>query len=314
MKKHLLIFLVCLLAKNSYSQSYIPFPEDSAQWSVWHYFNGGNSVESIQYKMKGDTILNGIIYSKVYKSYELYYGANDTDLHCYIRQDTTLKLVYVKYPYNLYQDSSEFILYNFNMQVSDTITIKLIASNSFGHLIVDLSNIGFSGYGPTPYYSLLTIDSCMGSPGCLWGVACDGLGILQGIGSVNNYFLYTEMPPMHCYMWGDNSYNLQCFWYKGQYILGGNFCDYATGIKEQTLVKLNPVQPNPVSDISILKNSKGLEEALVFDLTGKFLCKLNRNDENDFQIIASEFANGYYFLKAVNSDNQFYETHFVVVK
>ena len=79
--------------------------------------------------MKGDTILDGVSYNKIYKSFQLNYWAHDTIINCFVRQDTALKKVYVRYPYETYNDSSEYVLYDFSVYTGDTILIKVLPNN-----------------------------------------------------------------------------------------------------------------------------------------------------------------------------------------
>ena len=120
MKKNIIFFLhkqrwFCALvllplgeAGRGFAQQHIPFPTDSAQWSVRHTINSPFSQNSFQYKMKGDTILNGITYHKIYYSLDLAYESPNQTLHCFIREDTTKKVfvntlqIWVLTPRNFY--------------------------------------------------------------------------------------------------------------------------------------------------------------------------------------------------------------------
>ena len=47
---------------------YIPFPNDSAQWSNHITFNSPNTgFTSTQYKMKGDTLIDSTTYKNLYQ-------------------------------------------------------------------------------------------------------------------------------------------------------------------------------------------------------------------------------------------------------
>ena len=109
MEKRMLLFAVlCKSLLMSAQTPYIPFPEDSAQWSIRatgvNPVNGQGYILSYQLKMNGDTIINGVAYNKIYKSYDLSYPSLSDSLHCFIRQDTAARKVYVRFPFNLYNE------------------------------------------------------------------------------------------------------------------------------------------------------------------------------------------------------------------
>jgi hypothetical protein len=133
---------------GAYAQQYIPFPTDSAQWSVRNCFYSSQACASFQHKMKGDTLLNGKTYSKIYYSDDLTYGSQNQTLHCFVREDTAKK-VFIKYPTGTGIDTAEFLLYDFNVEVGDTVTIKLLYPNDslFELLVISIdSNQFLTGY------------------------------------------------------------------------------------------------------------------------------------------------------------------------
>ena len=71
MKTRRILFTMLIIFAKATAQTYIPFPTDSAQWSVGHTQYTPLSQTAFQYKMKGDTLLNGIIYHKIYYSHDL---------------------------------------------------------------------------------------------------------------------------------------------------------------------------------------------------------------------------------------------------
>lgn len=139
--------LFCGYWGGAFAQQYVPFPTDSAQWSIWRTDNS-QTVNSFQYKMKGDTIINGILYHKIYYSHDLAYNSVNQTLHCFLREDTTKK-VFVKYPLDSSVDTAEFMLYDFNLVLGDTVTIKLLyPTDSLFKLVVTSidSNQFLTGY------------------------------------------------------------------------------------------------------------------------------------------------------------------------
>jgi len=156
------------------------------------------------------------------------------------------------------------------------------------------------------------VDTCPNPP-CLWGPLCDySTAWTEGMGS-GMHFLYPEIGKDSCV---SNGYLLECFWHNGQYVYGGSFCDYHTGIKENLLD--NSVQffvvPNPVSDVSIFDLS-GLDATSVsiFNLFGQKI-KFYDSGKKFIAIHAAQFENGSYFLKALSKKGDVFFTKFTVIK
>ena len=110
---------------NGQTSKYHPFPDNNASWN-FHYTNGcydGINEEFYSIIISGDTIINWENYQKIYIPYVqiLYTGSCTYSLpNGYkggIREDTTLKKVFFVHP----NDTSEYLLYDFNLQVGDTL-------------------------------------------------------------------------------------------------------------------------------------------------------------------------------------------------
>lgn len=309
MKKFLLISLLSLSFTFGNAQTpYHPFPEDSAQWSIW--VNNTTSIKSFQLKMFGDTLINGINYNKIYKSPYINYPPLNTDtLHCFIRQDTAQRKVYVRYPFNIYNDSSEILLYNFNLHVNDTFNIKLIADGTTHPFLVTYvidsvqTNIDFRRqfeFQPVSFP--------------VWGPGCDyGCQWFEGIGNFCN-FLYTEIPVGYCDSPNYHQFNTECFWQNGIYVTGGTYCDYNSPVEvnepDWQSNKLEII-PNPVTDESAISlQDKNITEIKIINSSGQVVLKKN-SDINNFKIIANDFKNGIYILLS-NSTNNVYSQKFIV--
>lgn len=245
--------LLLLLLANLFAKAQTPyhsFPEDSAQWSYWESgidsISGQPYTHSFQLKMIGDTMINGMAYNKIYKSADIAYPSISDSLHCFIRQDTAQRKVVVCYPLHLYNDSSENLLYDFGLQVGDTFNIKLITDGTLHEAVIIASTDSVQtnvDYRREFFLQFIEWD--------IWGPSCDvGCQWLEGIGNYCNP-LYIEIPDSFCW---DHYYNVQCFWHNGQYVAGGTFCDFNTGINEDFIGKENQllIYPNPISNISTI--------------------------------------------------------------
>ena len=284
-----------------FAQQYIPFPTDSAQWSVRHSQNNPFSQTPFQYKMKGDTLLNGILYHKIYSSPDLDYYSPDQTLHCFLREDTTKK-VFVKYPTGLGIDTAEFMLYNFNLAVGDTVTVRMLyPTDSLFKLVVTNVDSAHFLNGYRKYTGLKPVVPIM------WGQGCDVTSSwTDGIGS-NLNFLYNEIPVWTCAYGG--RYDLVCFWHKGVYVTGGSYCDYYyLGIDEIKIDGNLQVYPNPINDaINIVFNDSEATSGLVEiqDILGQLLYSESLKPVSgklSKSIDLSMFSDGVYFLKVKTED------------
>ena len=277
---------------EAYAQQYIPFPTDSAQWSVRNCFYSSQACTSFQHKMKGDTLLNGLVYHKIYYSHDLAYNSPSQTLHCFLREDTTKK-VFVKYPVGAGIDTSEFMLYDFNLAIGDTTTIRLLyPTDTLLKLVVTNvdSNLFLNGY--RNYIGLQT------GTGYVWGGGCDIFSWSVGIGCNIGGLLYNEFPLGAC--WSDYRPDLVCFWERGTYIFGGTFCDYETGINE---IEANNtamlLYPNPANDeVNIIFNDTTAATALVeiHDLLGKLIERVSLKSGVPFNYNAASLPKSVYMV------------------
>jgi len=295
MKKiYILLIIATLITTHNYGQVYKPFCMDSTQWSVRYTQNNPFSQKTYQYKIKGDTILNGITYFKLYYSKDLIYNSPNDTLKCFLREDTTKK-VYVKYPLSSGYDTTEIILYNFNLAIGDTVTLRLFnyTTDSIYKLIVSSIDDSYSTtIDSRKAYSFTYLQSA-------WPCTYSIYTWIEGIGSNLGGTFYNESPQNSC---DDGGYNLQCFWQKGIYVLGGSFCDYWSNINENTLNNNISIYPNPTKDnLTIETNTNTAQKLEILNLIGQ---TVYTNSINKKAVInTSAFAKGVYILK-IYSDKE----------
>lgn len=130
MKKNLLFsFTLLTFITNAQTSVYHPFPDSNAVWNIESSFQCWTGIPATVYTYYSltfgqDTIINSQVYhtltvpflltdstgcSSAGVTLDVYKGA--------IRQDTSLKKVFIVPPFN----STEQLLYDFTMQVGDTV-------------------------------------------------------------------------------------------------------------------------------------------------------------------------------------------------
>ena len=287
--------------------AYKPFPTDSAQWSIRHTIQNPFSQYSIQYKMKGDTILNGINYSKIYSGIALsYYSTKDT-LHCFIREQS--RKVYVKYPLSAGVDTSEILLYDFNLQVGDTFKVRLLhyETDSVFDFIVEAIDISHLITDTVTIYSLRPSES---NTTDVWGNSCESsFNWFEGFGSYIHPF-YNEIPQYSC---ENNSSDVVCLWHNNVYDFGGTNCDYTTHVKGNTsiTIKLN-IFPNPITDESLIEwHTSDFEILEIIDSKGAVSQRKSIENLNSSYIMKDEIPAGISFLRLIKKDGSFVSAKFL---
>ncbi|MEO5673123.1 MAG: hypothetical protein ABIQ74_00615, partial [Chitinophagales bacterium] len=260
-KLFLFVTLITLVISQGFSQAsvYHPIPLTNAEWRTDHFDQGicvaniYSLCTSLVFYPEGDTIINSKAYTKFYEdgiSYE--YGSSD--MHVYygaMRQDTTSKKVY----FFALNQLSEYVLYNFNLEVGDTseegiLTLGGIVESIDSVLVGTEYHKRFNFFNSYPYYIYL-IEG-VGTNGGLFSGIYDGYGF--------------EVKDI-----------LKCFKLNGTTVLEDTLyewipCDLFTS--NTPLVDQSPqitLYPNPVSvntTLTLKSNSPERCFITIFDLTG----------------------------------------------
>ncbi len=141
MNKFQFFLIIILIPFASKAQSYHPLYVDSTIYRVDYPvgilgFCVGNAA-SYQYEFPGDTIINGIIYKKINKSGFIYipqcYNGTPLGYQGALREDSIQRKVFLIKAGNTNED----LLYDFNLNIGDTIHSLLIDPNGCGDVIID---------------------------------------------------------------------------------------------------------------------------------------------------------------------------------
>ncbi len=121
MKKYLLFVLIITVGQLHAQNA---MPTDSAMWvyGVRLYQNTTAHVRNLTVKLRGDTLLGGVQYGKIYYAWghDTAYDSPNNYLHCFLRNDNNHR-TYVRYPITTScNDTSDVLLYDFSQVVGDT--------------------------------------------------------------------------------------------------------------------------------------------------------------------------------------------------
>jgi hypothetical protein len=257
------------------------------------FYNG-----SATYQLDGKVLINGNWYSKMLH-YEPHCQAVSTSCLCesfvsldtttkYIRQDTAQKKVWL---YNSSLNSDE-ILYDFNLNVGDTID----STKAYWTRYVQI----------TDHWIVTSIDSILingnyrqqfnYSAGFLPGSAIEGIGALHGLMYRPNDFEYVAtlhyFSEDNRFFYCDNCSTDTSFW---EHL----FChDFALDISEIKDYSFS-ISPNPAHDNFTITLNRQIHngELKIYDVTGREI--MEQKIHSQLSTVNCLFAQGIYFLVVV---------------
>ena len=311
------IFIGCALSVTG--QSYNPMLADSNSWYSTYWFE---VCSTTKYQTTGDTVIHGIIYKKLQTLN--YSGFSDVG---YLREDTSLKRIYAKfasdyinpYPFDsallAFDDTSEFLIYDFNLAAGDSIYIiapELFVAGAYRNLsgvdtlgwnyVDSVSSIATLGGNRKAIYLRSHLHAC---------TYCIYMTWIEGVGAINGPYLnYTFN-----YDYISNNF-LSCFYKNNvhEYFRGYNdtatscYCS-ALGIEQtsgrSTSLSISPNPSNDLVNVQISGGNNQLFSACIYDLSGRPLKTLFADQSvSSFQFDMQPFVSGVYFVKVTNQDGE----------
>jgi hypothetical protein len=190
--------LILLVSGFVSGQVYVPFPDSNAVWCGQKgqlYFNPPNDqlhTWTYQQYITGDTIINGFTYHKIeengvfeWVSYPIPTSSGSSPyFHQYVgcfREDN--KVIY----YIPSTGTSENYLYNFNLEVGDTLPSNILTPSNYT-MITRIDSILISGNYRKQFF-VSSVDTNMWQ----WPTHFEYVSIIEGIGSTNG-LAWTLMP------------------------------------------------------------------------------------------------------------------------
>lgn len=286
-----LLLIACLflsLGIKAQSNVYKPFPlVDGATWKIKWQGEGcvvsGNPQTyfdhvKYQYTIQGDTVVDTLIYKKLYMGPLIGFPY----VNCYpqlpligwescigaLRQDTIAKKVFF-FPKNA---SQEYLLYDFGMQVGDTIKGYMNLTDGYA--------------GP---YVVSGFDSILIGSEYHRTVVISGVYFIEGVGS---YFGLIESP-----RYFEAGSNLLCFSLNGNNLLGSTYdCNLdLTSTPENKPTPKISIFPNPASSDFTIKadNPTARLTVTLYNLTGQQVGSYS-SGENQILIPRNNLPDGLY--------------------
>ena len=302
MKKFLLALIICCNSITVHAQTsvYHPFPDSSASWNFthsnicWGVLSTDQTSMQVSYYIGMDTIINSSIYHSLYLPiYNIYAGPNCWPPGNYtlpggymgaFRNDHANKKVYIVPE----ADSIEQLLYDFNMQVGDTL---------FGYLSVC-----------SPFSmcdTVISIDSVLVGNAYRkrWHINSGyHVYFIEGMGSTYGLlkFVPTNMTDL-------DDINLDCFSQNSQPLYPDTLgtCPLLTSVTtlSSTEIIVN-VHPNPsTGNVKVEMNSTNkIERWVLHNLNGQMERTDIVKDKNQFEI--NGIPSGFYILTFILEDGR----------
>lgn len=278
MKKLLLVFLALMtLSTKAQTWLYHPFLDSNAIWNVT--LQDYLYEEDFSYALSGDTLINGFYYHKISKPFINIVGVSGTQYNYAgyagsIRQDTTNRKIYFIFS----TDNIEYLLYDFNLQVGDTLK-------------------GYSQFFcPSFIKTIISTDSILigSSYRKRWNTN-QNFSIIEGIGSTLGLldFCFYSLSPTNI---------LTCFQQNGQSLFPSTTtnCELITSVNsgENILFQIN-VFPNPFTNKTTLQfdNSKKENFTLtIYNLQGQVVLTIANITNDNIEIERQNLMSGLYFF------------------
>jgi len=242
MKTRTFILLVAVVSFQAvWSQNYFPFPDSNATWCDERYDNGwpNSNYYYFFYKTNGKKTINDTVYTIISDNYD--------QIRCYLREEN--KKVFCK----LTPDDPEFVLYDFDIDIGDTVILHQCSGESYNGYVEGTDSLLIGEQYHKRYF-----------------IQCwEWLSFYftEGIGS-DAGLMYCDLP------WVDYYGNLFCFSlndtiYKtdGSGEKGSGDCWQYIGIQETPSEQIE-VYPNPVSYYIYVNYDKKCKLVLS-DLSGR---------------------------------------------
>lgn len=289
----LLIFFL-IVSKFCFGQSavYHPLPDSNAYWtetSFWLYPGPPITPVYATYTvfMEGDTVINSQVYTKLYENGA--YGAFGPQIfytHVYkgaFRQDIAAKKAFIVFP----SGSTESVLYDFNLNVGDTINFN-VPSN----VVLDIDSVLVGGAW---HKRFLLEDLGWGGTGLI----DTNYALIEGVGSTLG-LLQPIVTPF------ENGSHLECFSHINVSYPPNTNCNFHTSITEVPDPNSFNVYPNPASDFILIPPVRTSRFEII-NATGEVVLARNESfDKNTSSLIdISDLRSGLYIIRTENRIGRF---------
>lgn len=244
---------LCKAQTNVYHQ----FPDSNAVWNI-HYsiscIGTGSAEDFYSIKMTGDTLLQNQLYHKLFIPYvestiygDCFGSGFSASYQGAVREDTTERKVYFVQP----GQADEELLYDFTMQVNDTLQGYIASSDIYNPDIVQEIDSVLVG---NSYRKRWVINPCY------------GIYLIEGVGCT--YGLITGTIPCVLDLW---DYQITCFSQNAEVLYPENVtaCELITGVEYHEPENQFTLFPNPARTSLSIQSTEKITALKIIDITGR---------------------------------------------
>ncbi len=305
-----LIFIWFTIPLTAQTNSYVPFPGSGAIWNVQSQGCCTSNCQGppfpnpvlidyyFSYYSNGDTTINALVYSKIFKSGSSHehctFGGALNNWSFYnddyvgaLRQDTSQRTVYFLET----SSPSECLLYDFNLAIGDTVQgncqwpTDCAVVTAIDSVLVGSSYRSRYHLSTNPPYALI-----------------------EGIGSTSG--LFDPLCPFEYFG------NLECFSYLGQslYLNSSTSCNNVSGIKYEIQEQSFTISPNPFTESARITLHHPVVHGTweLVDTFGK-ICAGQKFSGQIFFLERKALLPGIYFL-CMRGDRHFYNASKIIIQ
>ena len=279
----LLIIIVILTKLNCFG---VQISDTSMLWTIAK-IEMGNYVDNSSYSTIGDTMINSTNYTTIYHTKDSIFEITNSEYFCAFREFEQ------KWYFVPKGQATEFLMYDFSLNINDTVVINNPwVAGEIELIAFDIEIISLNGVD----YKKLSIgyyDSPSSEPHILeyW---------IEGIGCTHGLF-YSGLTFM------DLGFQLLCY-HENEEIIYLNSPDNTCGyIKTTELSQINAskeilLYPNPATDIINIENNGGIESINILSVTGKILDVININSAENLLTININSYPDFFIIKIIGDD------------
>lgn len=304
--------LLCLYDISIIAQQYQPIPDSNASWKVyWSPYPPDEpwTARHYNYISSGDTVIDTIKYTKLLKiDYDLYCSKiADTNFIGAYRNDIQNKIVYFR------QDNGEKILYNFSLEIGDTIPTSYYIETDGVEMVV--CNIDSIQLETGEFRKQFTYEFPNQSETCVYKVV-EGIGFLGGLLEPMSIFAELINSSLICFNINDSIQYLKDWYDKCEIVEDTCITSFIpNNISSSNILK---IIPNPVVGSSIIGFNNPVHNSSdyslsVYDLMGRKAKSYYDIYNNNTKINNDDFNEGIYIF-VVRRNNIIEQTGKLLIK
>ncbi len=286
----LLAFILTFSCKFAEAQGYVPFPTENAVWSLETIFG------KFKRGVLGDTIINGLLYHKIFHTEEETFSPDNSDLF-YIGayREENKKIYFMDRDAN-----TPIVWYDFNLEIEDMGGTNVnVLGYQFKVTSIDSILLNNNSYRKKYNFHKFKINNPV-----------DSFFVFSWIEGIGSTFCHFNPSRLDCYFNDSVAIypdTLECFEQEGEILFskhGDDCSDAVVAVNEVSPATAISVFPNPVSELLTVKGLvPGAVNLSLYSPEGKLVLKKIPNIENNsFQLDLSFLPVGIYFIYMQGED------------